>query len=107
MNNYLAVYPETCVSFRPTGRTRLFSTLILLQPYVGLPLPVGGELNKLAFNIGMARVMAGMHWRSDVIAGNTLGQAVALAILQDMHPTYNEPFSGFTLTQFDGTLLQS
>lgn len=77
-----------------------------LQPYVGPPLTVGGELNKLAFNIGMARVMAGIHWRSDVMEGNQLGQAVAIAILQDMQPAYNEPFSGVTLTQFDGTLFQ-
>ena len=32
-----------------------------LQDYDGPPLTVGGELNKLAFNIGMARVMAGLH----------------------------------------------
>jgi hypothetical protein len=73
---------------------------------VGSPLTVGGELNKLAFNIGMARVMAGIHWRSDVIEGNTLGQEVAISILEDMQPTYNEPFGGFTLTKFDGTTFQ-
>jgi hypothetical protein len=70
------------------------------------PLTVGGEINKLAFNIGMARVMAGIHWRSDVIEGNRLGQEVAISILQDMQPAYNEPFSGFTLTKFDGTTFQ-
>ena len=32
-----------------------------LQDYDGPPLTVGGELSKLAFNIGMARVMAGIH----------------------------------------------
>ena len=77
-----------------------------LRHYEGPPLTVGGELNKLAFNIGMARVMAGIHWRSDVIEGNTLGQEVAISILQDMQPMYNEPFSGFTLTKFDGTTFQ-
>jgi hypothetical protein len=77
-----------------------------LQDYDGPPLTVGGELNKLAFNIGMARVMAGIHWRSDVIEGNRLGQAVAISILQDMEPAYNEPFGGFTLTKFDGTPFQ-
>jgi hypothetical protein len=77
-----------------------------LQPYVGPLLTVGGELNKLAFNIGMARVMAGIHWRSDVVEGNRLGQAVAISILQDMQPAYNEPFSGFTLTKFNGTTFQ-
>jgi hypothetical protein len=77
-----------------------------LQDYDGPPLTVGDELNKLAFNIGMARVMAGIHWRSDVIEGNRLGQAVAISILQDMEPAYNEPFGGFTLTKFDGTPFQ-
>jgi membrane-associated phospholipid phosphatase len=77
-----------------------------LQDYDGPPLTVGGELNKLAFNIGMARVMAGIHWRSDVVEGNRLGQAVAISILQDMQPAYNEPFGGFTLTKFDGTTFQ-
>src|SRR5581483_4466870 len=38
-----------------------------LEPYVGPPLTVGGELNKLAFNIGIARVVGGIHWRSDVV----------------------------------------
>jgi len=74
-----------------------------LQPYVGPPLTVGGELNKLAFNIGLARVMAGIHWRSDVVEGNKLGQAVSISIMEDMKPAYNEPYSGYTLTQFDGT----
>jgi hypothetical protein len=70
------------------------------------PLTVGGEFNKLAFNIGMARVLAGIHWRSDVIEGNRLGQEVAIAILQDMQPAHNEPFSGFTLSKLDGTPFQ-
>ena len=76
-----------------------------LQPYVGGPLTVGGELNKLAFNIGMARVMAGIHWRSDVVEGNKLGEAVSIGIMQDMKAAYNEPFSGYTLTKFDGTTI--
>jgi hypothetical protein len=74
-----------------------------LVPYVGPPLTVGGELNKLAFNIGMARVTAGIHWRSDVIAGNQLGEAMSVSILKDMKHACAEPFSGFGLTLFDGT----
>jgi hypothetical protein len=70
------------------------------------PLTVGGEFNKLTFNIGMARVLVGSHWRSDVIEGNRLGQEVAIAILQDMQPAYNEPLSGFTLSKLDGTPFQ-
>jgi hypothetical protein len=74
-----------------------------LLPYVGPPLTVGAELNKLAFNIGMARVMAGIHWRSDVVEGNTLGEGVSIGIMQDMKPAYSEPYSGYTLTKLDGT----
>ena len=98
-----AIFDEHFVIPRPVEPT---ADGLRLRPYVGPPLTVGGERNKLAFNIGMARVMAGIHWRSDVIAGNTLGQEVALAILQDMRPAYNEPYSGFTLTKFDGTTFQ-
>ena len=77
-----------------------------LLPYVGAPLTVGGELDKLAFNIGMARVMAGIHWRSDVVEGNRLGEAVSIGVMQDMKPAYNEPYSGYVLTRFDGTSLR-
>ena len=76
-----------------------------LQSSQGGPLTVGGELNKLAFNIGMARVTSGIHWRSDVIEGNRLGEAIAISIMQDMKAAYNEPFSGYTLTKFDGTTI--
>jgi membrane-associated phospholipid phosphatase len=76
-----------------------------LQDSQGGPLTVGGELNKLAFNIGMARVLGGIHWRSDVIEGNKLGEAIAISIMQDMKAAYNEPFSGYSLTKFDGTTI--
>ena len=77
-----------------------------LQPYVGPSLTVGGEFDKLAFNIGMARVMAGIHWRSDVVEGNRLGEAVSIGIMEDMKPAYNEPYSGYTLTRLDGTIVR-
>jgi membrane-associated phospholipid phosphatase len=76
-----------------------------LQAYTGPPLTVGGELNKLAFNVGMARVVAGIHWRSDVVAGNTLGQDVSISILRDMKSAYSEPYTGFALTRLDGTTI--
>jgi len=76
-----------------------------LQRYVGGPLTVGGELNKLAFNIGMARTMAGIHWRSDIVEGNKLGEATSIGIMQDMKTAYNEPFTGYSLTKFDGTMI--
>jgi hypothetical protein len=66
---------------------------------------VGGELNKLANNVALGRDMAGVHWRSDAKEALLLGEAVAISILRDQHSTYNEPFSGFTFTKFDGTAL--
>jgi hypothetical protein len=50
----------------------------------------------------MARVAAGIHWRSDVVEGNRLGQEVSLSLLADMQATCNEPFGGYSLTRFDG-----
>ncbi len=68
------------------------------------PLTVGGELNKLAAKSHLA-VISRYHWRTDGIAGMMLGEAVAIGILQDYRNTYNEDFSGFFLTKFDGTTI--
>lgn len=76
-----------------------------LLHYSGQPLTVGGELNKLAANVALGRDFAGIHWRTDGIEGMKLGEAVAIGILQDYRNTYNENFSGFTLTKFDGTTI--
>ncbi|PZD97434.1 phosphoesterase [Paenibacillus sambharensis] len=76
-----------------------------LLPYTGRPLTVGGELNKLASNIGGARIAAGVHFRSSNLSGLKLGEAVAIGILRDYQKTYNESFNGFTLTKFDGTTI--
>jgi hypothetical protein len=73
-----------------------------LKPYVGPPLTVGGELDKLAWNVGMGRNFAGIHWRSDVAAGIDLGERVAIAVLREMKLTGHEVFAGFTLRRFDG-----
>lgn len=75
---------------------------ISLKRYSGTPLTVGGELNKLAANIALARDTSGVHWRSDGIQGILLGEAFALSILSDMRATFSEPFDGFSLTKFDG-----
>jgi hypothetical protein len=74
-----------------------------LQPYTGGALTVGGEINKLAFNVAMGRDFAGIHYRSDAEAGILLGEQVAIAVLQDMVDTYAETFSGFQFTLVDGT----
>jgi hypothetical protein len=76
-----------------------------LERYVGPPLTVGGELDKLAENMPFARNFAGIHWRSDAIQGIRLGEAVAIEILKEMKRTATASFAGYTLTTFDGKQL--
>lgn len=74
-----------------------------LTPLDGVTLTVGGEINKLAFNVAMGRNFAGIHYRSDAEAGFRLGEAVALAMLRDLVNTLPEDFSGFAFTLLDGS----
>jgi hypothetical protein len=77
-----------------------------LLPYTGADageVTVGGELNKLADNVALGRNMAAVHWRSDAAQSLLLGESIAIGILRDQRATYNEPFSGFAFTKFDGT----
>lgn len=74
-----------------------------LVPYSGPPLTVGGELNKLAWNYGVGRDWAGIHFRSDFSASLALGEELAISILRDERLTFREPFEGFSFTRFDGT----
>jgi hypothetical protein len=74
-----------------------------LLPYLGLPLTVNGELNKLGHNVSFGHgIHAGIHYRSDTDSSLLLGEATALSILQDKAQTYNEKFT-VSLTKFDGT----
>jgi len=79
---------------------------MLLVPYTGpdaANLTVGGELNKLAANVGIGRDVAGVHWRSDYTESLKLGEAIAISVLQDQRLTYGEEkFDGFSFTRFDG-----
>lgn len=77
-----------------------------LVPYQGSDgdqLTVGGEMNKLAANIGLGRAHAAVHWRYDYADSLPLGEAVAISMLNDMAHNWNEPFAGFSFTKFDGT----
>ncbi|HXN23493.1 MAG TPA: hypothetical protein VOA41_12200 [Candidatus Dormibacteraeota bacterium] len=79
---------------------------LALVPYNGLDrdrLTVGGELHKIAANIGIGRNHAAVHWRSDYANSLTLGEALAISVLRDQRDTYNEAFQGFTFRRFDGT----
>ena len=72
-----------------------------LIPYEG-SLTIGGELNKLATNIGVGRHFAGIHYLSDAEESLRLGEAVAISILQDSLPTMAEQFGDLQFTSFDG-----
>jgi hypothetical protein len=63
---------------------------------------IGDEIDKLAFNIAMGRDWAGIHYRSDALAGLQLGEEVGIAILQDLVRTYTEDFKGLAFTRFNG-----
>lgn len=79
----------------PDGLTHL--------PFLGTPLTVGGELNKLASNVAVGRNLAGVHWRSDATESLKLGEELALRYLRDERLTFHESFRGFSLRKFDGT----
>jgi hypothetical protein len=72
-----------------------------LAPWDGEALTVGGELDKLATNIGYGRNAAGIHYRSDGDGGMRLGEQVAFGLLQDIVRTLPEPGLRFELTAFD------
>jgi membrane-associated phospholipid phosphatase len=67
---------------------------------------VGGELNKLASNVGFGRVDSGIHWRQDIEQGMLLGEAVAVSLLRDQAHLYNENYTGFTFTGFNGNTIR-
>jgi hypothetical protein len=95
-------YDETYVI--PTPQVPSSDGLSLL-PYTGTDagqITVGGELNKLARDVSFGHgVLAGIHWRSDTDWSLTLGEAMAISILEDRAQCYNEKFS-ITFTKLDG-----
>ncbi|RKH52241.1 phosphoesterase [Corallococcus sp. AB049A] len=76
-----------------------------LVPYTGPTLYAFDELDKLVSNVGVARLFAGVHYRSDHDHGSRLGELLALRTLQDLARYYNEPFDGFQVRTFGGNTL--
>lgn len=64
-------------------------------------LTIQGELDKLAANISIGRNMAGVHYYSDYYDSLRMGERVAVGILLEQAPCYNEPVET-TFTSFDG-----
>jgi hypothetical protein len=101
-----AFFDDSVVLSKLTDIVEASADGLSLVPYDGPgkdQITVGGEMNKLAANIGIGRNHAAVHWRSDYADSLPLGEAVAIGILRDQRDTYNESFSGFTFTKFNGT----
>jgi hypothetical protein len=74
-----------------------------LRPCPDYSPTVSDEIDKLAFNVAMGRDWAGIHFRSDSIAGLNLGENVGISILQDLARTFSEDFDGFSFKRFGGS----
>jgi hypothetical protein len=72
----------------------------------GQPLTVGHELNKLASNVSFGRNFAGVHYRIDDTESKLLGEQFAISVLKDQKFIYNEKFTGWKFTKFDGTICE-
>ena len=95
-----AVFDEDAVIENPVQPSEDGTTLV---PYTGSDtLTVGGELNKLAGNIGCGRNFGCVHYRSDNAVSYRLGEEYAIQFLRDLSETALEPFNGYKLTTFDG-----
>lgn len=55
------------------------------------------ELERLADNIGTARLWAGVHWRTDHVAGQRIGRAVAYLIIRQLQ--------GDCVSRFDDVII--
>jgi hypothetical protein len=95
-----AIFEETSI-IAPTMAVSTDGTTLI--PYLDTPLTIGGELNKLAFNVSMGRDWAGVNYRSDIATGFMIGEEAALSFLNDQVNTLSETFTDFSFTRFDGT----
>jgi hypothetical protein len=69
---------------------------LLPHPELGSPpnTTIGEELDFMGENIGLARMWAGVHWRSDHEAGNKLGRTVACLVIKQLNDmgALDDPF---------------
>jgi len=73
-----------------------------LHPYVGAPLTLEDEIDKLAYNYAYGRHAASVHYRSDSDAGLRFGEAIALGVLRDLDAVAGSSSFGYRLRTFDG-----
>ncbi len=70
---------------------------------------INGEINKLASNVSLGRDWAGVHYRSDGMAGILLGEEIAVKYMEDMltacvENNLNGTYPTILFTKFDGSI---
>jgi len=98
-----ALFDDTTPIVNPVVPSADGATLLPYKAADAGQMTVGGELNKIAANVGIGRNFAGVHWRSDYAESLNLGEEIAISVLRDQRLTYVQDFNGFTFTRFDGT----
>lgn len=97
-----AFFPGEHLILNPVVPTDDGLALTAFDPSGDTALTVEGEINKLVDNIGIGRVFAGVHWRSDHTESIRLGEDVAISILCNQRNVYNEAYE-IRLRRFDGS----
>jgi hypothetical protein len=100
-----AFFPGEHLILNPVMPTDDGLALTAFDPNGDTALTVEGEINKLVDNIGIGRLFAGVHWRSDHVESIKLGEAVAISILCNQRNVYNERYE-MRLRRFDGTWIR-
>ncbi|WP_273445542.1 vanadium-dependent haloperoxidase [Neolewinella agarilytica] len=94
------------LAFVPTNNGQKLDVIPVLNKDCKLAqLTVEGELNKLASNIAIGRNWAGVHYFTDYYESLLMGEAIAIAILEEQKLTFGENFS-MTLPKFDGSTIR-
>jgi hypothetical protein len=96
-----AFFPGEHLILNPVMPTDDGLALTAFDPSGDTALTVEGEINKLVDNIGIGRMFAGVHWRTDHQESIRLGEDVALSILCNQRNVYNEPYE-MRLRRYDG-----
>ena len=78
-----AEYESDKTRYKPIACVAAAGGATLVEVPLSEPLTVGGELNKLAANIAIARNMAGVHFYTDYIDSLIMGEEVAILILRE------------------------
>jgi len=100
-----AFFPGDYLILNPVVPTDDGLALTQFDPSGDTALTLEGEINKLVDNVGIARLWAGVHWRTDHQEAVRLGEDVAISILCNQRNVYNEEYE-IRLRRYDGTYIR-